>query len=84
MGTSSESASVLIQLPAHGLGKTVENGPRAWAPVAHMGDLDETPDSWLQPGLVVAFQPLDGAVGGALCPSLSLPLCVTLTFKQIH
>lgn len=42
------------QLPADVPGKTVEDGPDAWAPLTQPGDLDEAPGSRLLSGSALA------------------------------
>lgn len=39
-----------IQPPADALRKAAEDGPSTWASAAPVGDPDEVPGSWLQPG----------------------------------
>lgn len=36
------SATLPIQPPANGLGKTADDGPSTWVPATHMGDSEET------------------------------------------
>lgn len=48
------AALLLIQLSDNKPGKSVENGPTAWVPATLVGDLDETPSSWLPSGPALA------------------------------
>lgn len=42
-------APLLIQFSALVPGKAMEDGPRAWSPATHRGELDEASDSWFRP-----------------------------------
>lgn len=54
------AALLRIQNPADAPGKAVADGPSAWVPALHMGDLKEIPAFWLQPGLAASWLGLWG------------------------
>lgn len=47
------AASLLTETPYNGLGKAAKNDPSVWDPTTNVGNPDDTPGYWIQPGLAV-------------------------------
>lgn len=45
----------LIQIPAEGMEKAVEERPGVWAPATHVSEQEQALGSWFQPGSALAF-----------------------------
>lgn len=52
-----------VWLPVNVPGKVADDGPSAWAPATHVGNLDEVPDFCLWPGPVLATGGIWGVNG---------------------
>lgn len=65
-----------VQLLVNASGNTVKSGPCAWNPVTCVGDLDLSPDRWLQHGSVLA------SVAHTRCLCLFFPLSLHLQINK--
>lgn len=75
------AALLPIQLPAHDLGKAVEDSRSSWACAIYVGDL-EAPVSWLWPNPELVVMTLGSeATGKRFSLSLCLPVCLPLSLS---
>lgn len=74
VSTSSCPATLLlIQILAHGLGKTANGGPSVWASAAGTGNPENATSSWFMPGPIHLLQPYGDWINGwKISPTFSL------------